>query len=364
MSSDTWPRGLSVCSSVGKVKKKIGKESFIFLSLIFYPTDGPSLSYGPYYFCELLGSGHALCFLLVIITVILNLRQIKEVLKASNQTVLKSWKCLKVSQMTVALQWINFLVILILSVILTVGFRASCDAFRVFVEEKIDKKLNVDLTRLRGETIDERFVDDPFFWRYTRRVTNSFGAEMFSTVTSCRLMMTDPEIATLLHENHVDKFAGKRDKVRIPLSNIQLFLFLSRLLRLLVWRGRISSRSILRGHEDQQPDGGQPRGLVAGDCNLDWSRDLHYYCEKKDGEQQQWVLIQCCFSPTSHLVMSNAGGNLDKSLLTPSPTSKSTGVLSRKSNLGSSRASSVRDIDSLVLDSLVLASGKYQSCQS
>ena len=113
--------------------------------------------------------------------------------------------------MTVALQWVNFLVILILSVILTVGFRASCDAFRVFVEEKIDKKLNVDLTRLRGETIDERFVDDHFFWRYTRRVTNSFGAEMFSTVTSCQLMMTDPEIATLLHDNHADKFAGKRD---------------------------------------------------------------------------------------------------------------------------------------------------------
>ena len=52
--------------------------------------------------------------------------------------------------------------------------------------------------------------------------------------------------------------------------------------------------------------------------------------------------------------MSNAGVNLDKSLLTSSSASKSSGVLSRKSNLGSSRASSVRDMDSLVLDSLVL----------
>ena len=147
----------------------------------------------------------------MIITVIVNLRQIKNVVKTSNLTVLKSWKCLKVKQMTVALQWINFSVILILSVILTTSFKASCDAFRVFVEEKIDKKLNVDLTRLRGETIDERFVDDPFFWRYTRRVTNSFGAEMFSTVTSCRLMMTDPKIVTILHDNHADKFAGKPD---------------------------------------------------------------------------------------------------------------------------------------------------------
>ena len=86
---------------------------------------------------------------------------------------------------------------------------ASCEAFRVFVEDKIDAKLNIDLTKLRGETIDERFADDPWFWRYTRRVTNSFGAAMFSTVTSCRVMMTDPEIATILHDNHADKFAGE-----------------------------------------------------------------------------------------------------------------------------------------------------------
>ena len=202
----------SQCLLFSRKGKIIHSETFTFF-LIFRSTDGPSLSYGPYYFCELLGSGHILCFLLMLITVIVNLRQIKNVVKTSNLTVLKSWKCLKVKQMTVALQWINFSVILILSVILTASFRASCDAFRVFVEEKIDKKLNVDLTRLRGETIDERFVDDPFFWRYTRRVTNSFGAEMFSTVTSCRLMMTDPEIVTILHDNHADKFAGKPDAV-------------------------------------------------------------------------------------------------------------------------------------------------------
>ena len=146
---------------------------------------------------------------MMLITVILNLRQIKEVAKASSMTVLKSWKCLKVNSMTVVLQWINFSVILFLSVILTVGFRTSCEAFRVFVEDKIDAKLNIDLTRLRGETIDERFADDPWFWRYTRRVTNSFGAAMFSTVTSCRVMMTDPEIVTILHDNHADKFAGE-----------------------------------------------------------------------------------------------------------------------------------------------------------
>jgi len=59
---------------------------------------------------------------------------------------------------------------------------------------------------------------------------------------------------------------------------------------------------------------------------------------------------------------SNSRVNLDKSLLTSSSASKSSGVLSRKSNLGSSRASSVRDMDSLVLDSLVLASASEYEC--
>lgn len=177
--------------------------------LIYLLTDGTALSFGPYYFCELLGSGYVLSFILMVITVILNVRQIRQVAEAFNVTVLKRRKCLKVNLKTVALQWINFSVILILTVILTVGFRNSCEAFRVFVEDKIYTKLNIHLTRVLGETIDEKFADDPFFWRYTRRVTNIFGAEMFTTVTSCRVMMTDPEIATILHDNHADKFAGK-----------------------------------------------------------------------------------------------------------------------------------------------------------
>ena len=145
----------------------------------------------------------------MLITVILNLKQIKQVVQCSSLSVLKSWKCIKVSQTTAVLQWVNFTVTAISSVILTLGFHVSCEALRVFVEDKINARLNIDLKKLRGETIDERFVDDPFFWRYTRRVNNVFGADMFLTVTSCRVMMTDPEIVTILHDNHADKFAGK-----------------------------------------------------------------------------------------------------------------------------------------------------------
>ena len=144
----------------------------------------------------------------MLVTAILNFKQIRKLITASGVPALKGWKYLKVKQKTIMLQWLNCSVILILSVILTVGFRASCDIFRIFVEDKIDKKLNIDLTKLRGETVDERFLDDPFFWRYTKKVTNSFGADMFSTVTSCRLMMTDPALVTMLHDNHAQKFAG------------------------------------------------------------------------------------------------------------------------------------------------------------
>ena len=91
----------------------------------------------PYYFCELLGSGPILSFILMLITVILNMRQIRQVAEALN---VKRRKCLKVNLKTVVLQWLNFSVILFSTVILIVGFRNSCEAFRVFVEDKIYTK--------------------------------------------------------------------------------------------------------------------------------------------------------------------------------------------------------------------------------
>ena len=72
--------------------------------------------------------------------------------------------------------------------------------------------------------------------------------------------------------------------VLMPTFTLHLLLF--RLLWLLVRRGHFSSGSVPRGREDQHPDGGQPRGLVAGDPSLAQSRDLRSHCEEEDGGEQ------------------------------------------------------------------------------
>jgi len=291
--------------------------------LLFIHDDGNSVSYGSYYYCELLGSGQILSFLLMLVTAILNFMQIRKLITASGVPALKGWKYLKVKQKTIVLQWLNFSVILILSVILTVGFRASCDIFRIFVEDKIDKKLNIDLTKLRGETVDERFVDDPFFWRYTKKVTNSFGADMFSTVTSCRVMMTDPAHVTMLHDNHAQKFAGYYgywyDEDVYPL--------------------------------DPSSEAMKTNTLMEISLAASWMASLVWL--------GLGVYIMIVSKRTEDY---NRRFNLDKSLLTSSaslsrpgtPDSVSPGK--RKSLLARSQASSLRDIDSLALESLIMAS--------
>jgi len=291
--------------------------------LLFIHDDGNSLSYGSYYYCELLGSGHILSFLLMLVTAILNFKQIRKLITASGVPALKGLKYLKVKQKTTMLQWLNCSVMLILSVILTVGFRASCDIFRIFVEDKIDKKLNIDLTKLRGETVDERFVDDPFFWRYTKKVTNSFGADMFSTVTSCRVMMTDPALVTMLHDNHAQKFAGYYgywyDEDVYPL--------------------------------DPSSEAMKTNTLMEISLAASWLASLVWL--------GLGVYIMIVSKRTEDY---NRRFNLDKSLLTSSaslsrpgtPDSVSPGK--RKSLLARSQASSLRDIDSLALESLIMAS--------
>ena len=61
-------------------------------------SDGNSLSYGSYYYCELLGSGQILSFLLMLVTAILNFKQIRKLITASGVPALKGWKYLKVKQ--------------------------------------------------------------------------------------------------------------------------------------------------------------------------------------------------------------------------------------------------------------------------
>ena len=63
-----------------------------------------------------------------------------------------------------------FLLSLGFSAALLAGYFTSCRTFHDFVTKILDEKLNKDPRLVRGETIQERFVDDVRFWRYTRQV--------------------------------------------------------------------------------------------------------------------------------------------------------------------------------------------------
>ena len=63
-----------------------------------------------------------------------------------------------------------FLLSLGFSATLLAGYFTSCRTFNHFVTQSLDEKLNQDPRVVRGETIQERFVDDVGFWRYTRKV--------------------------------------------------------------------------------------------------------------------------------------------------------------------------------------------------
>ena len=173
--------------------------------------DNNELAYGQYQYCELLGSGLILTILPMIIVLLSTVKIIRNFPKKTLS--MASLKYLGDSLVTIQNQYIClhlviFMIMLILTIIVTIGYNTTCSVFENYVQEVLANKLNKDLTNVRGETVMDRFVDDPFFWRYAKKVTNSFGANMVTIKTPCRVMFTDPDITKLLHDNHVDKFAG------------------------------------------------------------------------------------------------------------------------------------------------------------
>ena len=69
------------------------------------------------------------------------------------------------------------LIVIILTIGLTTGYLVACDNISAVIKDKMKKKLNKDPNVLRGEKIDERFIDDNQFWRYTGAISNPFGQE-------------------------------------------------------------------------------------------------------------------------------------------------------------------------------------------
>jgi len=169
------------------------------------------LAYGKYQYCELLGSGFILTTLSMIVVLLSSVKMLRNFPKKTPSLVSLKYlgdSLVNIRNGYICLHLVIFVILLILTITLTAGYNSTCRVFEKYVWEVLEDKLNVDLTHVRGETVMERFVDDPFFWRYAKKVTNSFGADMVTIKTPCRVMFTDPDITKLLHDDHADKFAG------------------------------------------------------------------------------------------------------------------------------------------------------------
>eukprot|EP00092_Neocalanus_flemingeri_P025572 GFUD01027724.1.p1 GENE.GFUD01027724.1~~GFUD01027724.1.p1 ORF type:complete len:402 (+),score=56.53 GFUD01027724.1:362-1567(+) len=176
--------------------------------VLFGAEEGESLSYGDPHYCEFIGYGFIILNVVVIVTAYLTLKQRSNISSLSKHFSMRNLKSLKIGKRLIVLHGVIFFIVLMLTVFLTVGYKSSCDNFENHVTKLLDIKLNQDPNLLRGETIEERFVEDPMFWRYAQQVTNVFGSSVYTIKASCRALFTDPDIATLLHDTHVTKYSG------------------------------------------------------------------------------------------------------------------------------------------------------------
>jgi len=176
--------------------------------VLFASEEGETLSYGEPFYCEMLGYGFILNNVIVIVTAYLTLKQRSNISALSKHFSMKNLKTLKIGKQLIVLHAVVLSIVLTLTISLTVGYKYSCINFESHVDKLLSIKLNQDPNLLRGETIEERFVEDPTFWRYAQQVTNVFGSNMYTIEASCRALFTDPDIATLLHDTHVKKYSG------------------------------------------------------------------------------------------------------------------------------------------------------------
>jgi len=176
--------------------------------LLFSYKDGESLSYGEYYYCEAVGYGLSVTVLLMMVIIFLTIRQTTAISSAASLYVLRKLRYLDIKGRTVFLHLLVSLVVLVFSSATLAGYFSSCGTFHQYVTKILHQKQNLDPREVRGESLEERFVDDVVFWRYARQVTNSFGAKLYVLDTDCRALFTDPDLATVLHDDHWKKYSG------------------------------------------------------------------------------------------------------------------------------------------------------------
>jgi len=98
------------------------------------------------------------------------------------------------------------LAIVILTLALTIGYSVACNNISDREYLNIREKLSKDPTLARGEAIDERLNEDHKFWKYTSKVSNTFGQDLYVPRITCRAVFTDPDVHQKLRDAHADKY--------------------------------------------------------------------------------------------------------------------------------------------------------------
>ena len=130
----------------------------------------------------------------------------KEIYHLPSGNVARSEQLLTVNKPIIQGHLVLTIAIVILTVATTGGYGVACNNVSDKLAGGLRNKLNKDPNILRGEKIDERFVDDNQFWRYTGEISNSFGQNLYTVRMTCRTIFTDPNVHQQLHDNHVKNF--------------------------------------------------------------------------------------------------------------------------------------------------------------
>ena len=118
----------------------------------------------------MVGYGLVMATLVMFVVICLTVSQISAISANPSQLARRKLRHLRISWRSLSLHLAVFLLTLTFSAVLLAGYFSSCTTFHHHVNLILQEKLNQDPRLLRGEKIQERFVDDVGFWRYTRQV--------------------------------------------------------------------------------------------------------------------------------------------------------------------------------------------------
>lgn len=178
--------------------------------LLYSYTQGDNLFYGAEAICETIGYLFLACIIGSTVMFYLTFKHRKALMvhNKGGHFIKPDVLINKLSGKFITMHVVGALFVSILTSALTAGYAEACDNLNSVVSSTLLSKLNKDDDLQRGERLDERFVHDNQFWRYTGQINNAFGSEIYSIRISCRTIFTDPDIHQRLHDTHVKKYSS------------------------------------------------------------------------------------------------------------------------------------------------------------